>query len=261
MRTIVAFFAAAALTAAFPPAGSADFNAPCRLVDAPTAGSPAPGGFILESHLQDGGGLVQRALVGISRFAAVGVSYGGSGFIGSEPVAWQPHVGVQARVRIVEESMSSPALSLGFDSQGAGTFLRGEGLNRYRSKSKGVYLAVSRNYRFFGNLGMHGGANWSPETSDGDSDPSFWAGFDKDIGPGIGLCGEYDFATNDNVTGRMTANHGLLNGAVRWRFGGSFTIEFDLRNILRAERREPGGAVADKPQPSRELRFSYSGAF
>jgi hypothetical protein len=261
MRTTVSYFFATILLAVFPKAGSADFDAPCRIVDTPTAGSPAPWGFILESALFDGGGLVQRALFGISRYAAVGVSYGGSDIIGSKRVSWQPHVGVQARVRLIEESMKSPALSLGFDSQGDGPFLRGEKLNRYRYKSRGVYLVVSRNYRFFGNLGVHCGANWSPETSDGDSDPSFWAGLDKNIGPAIGLCGEYDFASNDNRTGRMSAGRGYLNCAVKWQFGKSFAIEFDLRNILRVEQRDSSGEVVKNPQPSRELRFSYSGAF
>jgi hypothetical protein len=261
MRTTVSYLVATILLAVLPAAGYADSDAPCRLVDSPTAGSPAPREFVLESHLHDGGGLVQRALVGISRYAAIGLSYGGANIIGSERVSWQPHIGVQARVRLIEESMASPAVSLGFDSQGGGPFLRGEKLNRYRYKSKGVYLVVSRNYRFFGNMGVHGGVNWSPETSDGDSDPSFWAGFDKNIGPAIELCGEYDFATNENKTGRMNAGHGYLNSAVKWRFGKSFSLEFDLRNILHVEQKGPSGAVVKNPHTSRELRFSYSGAF
>lgn len=236
-------------------------DAPCRLVDAPTAGSLLYRQYSLESQLFDGGGLVQRVSVGINRYVTAGFSWGGSNIIGSEKVVWQPHVGIQARIRLAEETMRTPAVSIGFDSQGEGPWLTGENLSRYRNKSRGFYLVLSRNYRFLGDLGFHGGAGYSLETLDGDSDPSFWAGFDKSLGKQLDLCGEYDFAVNDNGRLPMTANRGYLNAALKWHFGKAFTLEFDLRNILRNPRMDFDSATVDHPEPSRELRFSYSGSF
>jgi hypothetical protein len=253
-------FIALATTIVLSCSGVAAADEPLRLVDTPTAGLPAYQGYVLESHL-DGSVYIGRALTGISRYAAVGVSWGGGGLIGSGGASWQPHLGMQARVRLVEESMTSPAVLLGFDSQGEGKYLRGGKLDRFQTKSRGVYLAVSRNYRFYGNLGVHCGANWSLETDDGDSDPSFWAGFDKDIGPAFDLCCEYDFATNENTTGLMKAGSGRFNTAVKWRFGSAFSLEFDVRNIHRTGQRDTSGAFEKNPFPSREIRFSYSGAF
>ncbi len=258
IRRVLAIFACAFLSI---PACALGVDAPCRLVDTPTAGSLSSRQYLLESQLFDGGGLVQRVLFGLNSYVNVGLSYGGSNIVGSERVAWQPHVGFQVRVRLIEESPRSPALSLGFDSQGEGPFLRGERLNRFRDKSRGVYLALSRNYRFFGNLGFHGGVNYSLETDDEDIDPSFWVGFDKSLGSGIDLCGEYDFAVNDDAPHSMTGDRGRLNTAVKWRFGKGFVLELDIRNLLRADRRDPSGSVQSTPEPSRELRFYYSGTF
>lgn len=242
------------------PAG-ADTGAPLRLMDAPTAGVPAVRGYVVESRLADGGSMVVRTLVGVNRFAAAGVSWGGADILGAGRVSWQPHVGFAARVRLVEESMTLPAVAVGFDTQGEGPFLRGEKMNRFRHKSRGVWLAVSRNWRFLGDLGGHGGANWSLEDDDGDSDPSFWAGFDKSLGRFAEARLEYDAATNEDGAGRFSTDRGTVNAAVFLKVGGSFTLEFDLRNLLRRDLTGPSGTVLEHPQPSRELRFVWTGGF
>lgn len=236
-------------------------DAPCRLVDTPTAGLPGTRGVLLESRLFDGGGFTGRALAGVTRFLAVGVSYGGGEILGAEHAAWQPHAGIQARVRLVEETTVYPALAFGYDSQGEGVYLRGKDLGRFRTKSRGLYLVASRNYRFLGDLGFHAGGSWSPETSDGDSDPTFWAGLDKSVGKLAEVRCEYDIAANDDDTGRMTADRGLLNIAIAIRAGGPFTLEIALRNMMRRDLPGPGGVRIDRPQPSREVGFSWRGAF
>ncbi len=259
--SISPFFTTLAIIFLVIPSIAAGSNAPSRLVDAPTAGSLSSRQYLLESQVFDGGGVVQRILVGLNDHVDVGVSYGGANIIGSKRIFWQPHVGFQARIRLIEESMRTPALSLGFDSQGEGPFFREGALKRFRYKSRGAYLAVSRNYRFLGNFGVHGGINYSLEIRDDDIDPSFWAGFDKSLGDSLDLCGEYDFAANDGDHARFVADRGYLNAAVKWRFGTSFSLEVNLRNLLRAEYLDIDGQTMRNPQPSRELRFSYRGAF
>ena len=155
---------------------------PTRLVDSPTAGTLPGKALLMETCLFDGGGVVQTAGFGVTELLDVGVSYGGAGIVGAGRVTWQPHVAFQVRVRIIEETERNPAIAIGFDSQGFGPFARGQELNRFRTKSRGAYLVVSRNYKLYGDLGFHGGVNYSLETDDGDEDPSFWAGIDKNIG-------------------------------------------------------------------------------
>ena len=234
---------------------------PCRLVTTPTAGSLPGRTYLLDTRLYDGGGVVHMIGIGLTDLVDVGISYGGSNIIGSSKITWQPHVSFQARVRIVEETLRNPALSIGFDSQGDGSYLAGKKLNRFRIKSRGVYAVISRNYSFLGDMGVHGGINYSLETDDGDRDPSFWVGLNKTIGRNIGLFGEYDFATNDNENKNITADRGYLNAAITWNFGDVFTLEFDLKNILRNAKNNFTGGSVNKPEPSREIRFFYRGKF
>jgi hypothetical protein len=246
---------------AFSLAAIAENEPSSRLVDAPTAGSLPRRGYTVGGQFFDGGGMTCRVGFGLTDIIMVGFSYGGSKIMGSGKASWQPHVAPQVRIRLIEETMTMPAFSIGFDSQGDGPYMRGEKLNRFLNKSRGVYLVVSRNYRFLGNLGFHGGINYSLETDDGDIDPSFWAGLDKDIGKDIELCGEYDFATNDNENYSMTANRGYLNGALKWRMGKAFLLEFDFKNVLRNTKKNFAGGIDEKPVPSREIRFIYQGKF
>jgi len=240
---------------------NADTLPPRRLIITPTAGLLPGRNYLLDTHLYDEGGVAHMIGIGVTDLVNVGVSYSGSHIIGSSKITWQPHVAFQVRIRIVEETLKNPALSVGFDSQGDGPYIDGNDLNRFRIKSRGVYAVVSRNYLFFGDMGVHGGINYSLETDDGDRDPSFWVGFNKSVGGSIELCGEYDFATNDNKNESITANSGYLNAALRWNFGDAFTLEFDLKNILRNERNNLMGLRIEKPEPSREIRFFYRGRF
>ena len=234
---------------------------PLRLVDAPTAGTIPAKSVILETSLFDGGGVVQYAGFGLTGMVNIGCSYGGAGIVGAGRITWQPHAAFQIRIRIIEESLHAPAIAVGFDSQGFGPYARGQGINRFRTKSRGAYLVVSRNYSFLGDLGIHGGVNFSLETDDGDEDPSFWAGIDKNIGDAIEFCAEYDFATNDNEDEQITADRGYLNCAVKWHIGGAFTLELDIKNILRNTKKDIAGLLDVRPEPSRELRFTYQKSF
>lgn len=260
LKNTVFFFVVHGVFLFFPvytAAGGAPFT---RLVTAPTAGSLQRGHYALETRLFENGGVVQVVDFGVHDLIDIGVSYGGSSIIGSSPVVWQPHVGFRVRVRIVEETMTAPALSVGFDSQGEGTYISEGGRNRFKVKSRGGYLVVSRNYKLLGDLGLHAGVNYSLETDDGDEDPSFWAGFNKSIFSAIELCAEYDFAVNDNESRSMNADTGYLNCALRWSFGGSFTIEFNLDNILRNSTLDAYGTRIDEPEPTRGFRFLYRGS-
>ena len=157
--------------------------------------------------------------------------------------------------------MSAPAVSIGFDSQGQGPYIRGEKMNRFLNKSRGFYAVVSRNYNLLGNFGLHGGANYSLEDSDGDRDPTFWAGLDKDLGSNFEFACEYDFATNDNENGSITSGKGYLNSSFKIKLNSSFILELNLENILRNTKEDYLGVERDKPQPSREIRLTYIGSF
>lgn len=236
-------------------------SVPLYLVTLPTAGTIPWRTYNTGVQLFDGGGVVNTLNVGISELFNVGISFGGANIIGSSRAVWQPHIGFNAKVRIVEESMKSPAIAIGFDSQGDGPFIPKDGYRRFRIKSRGAYLLLSRNYNLLGTMGLHGGMSYSLEHSDKDYDATFWAGVDKSIGSIFNFCAEYDTAQNDNENDDIDKRSGYLNGALKITLNSSFTIEFDLKNILRDDILTQGGLLIKDPQPSREIRFYYTGTF
>ncbi|MDO9548573.1 MAG: hypothetical protein Q7J65_06400 [Candidatus Marinimicrobia bacterium] len=206
---------------------------PVTLVTVPTAGIIPRGAYLTEFRLFSGGGALAGISAGISQRFMFGVSYGGGGIIGNQKIQWHNQPGVEIKYRFIEESAKLPAFLIGFNSQGQGSYI--DTLKRYDTKAKGFYLVASKNYRLLGNLGFHAGFNFNPlEDNDGDRDPSFFIGLDKDINPEISLVLEYDAALNDNETNKLGLGEGLgyLNAGIRWTMVQRFHLEIDFNNIL-----------------------------
>ncbi|HKJ69818.1 MAG TPA: hypothetical protein VKA68_17810 [bacterium] len=223
---------------------------PPILINTPTAGSLEQGSYAAEIRMMPEGGVLGNIMVGLTGRFLLGVSYGGTGIIGEDSVDWNPEPGVHAKYRLLDESMKFPALAIGFNSQGYHSYI--DSLQRYEIKSSGFYVALSKNYRFLGNLGLHAGMNYSLEDGDGDRDPNLFFGLDKDIGEELAIMVEYDASLNDNRSGDMAISRrrGYLNAAVRWTFSQRFHVEFDVNNLLR--NKQKAGSL-----PSRELKIVY----
>jgi hypothetical protein len=206
---------------------------PTNLVTVPTAGIIPRGAYLTDFRLFSGGGVLAGISVGISQRFMFGISYGGANIIGDQEINWHKQPGVEIKYRIIEESTKFPALLGGFNSQGQGAYI--DTLKRYETKAKGFYLVASKNYRLLGNLGIHAGVNYNPlEDIDGDNDPSFYVGLDKDINPEFSIVVEYDAALNDNDTNEIGLGEGLgyLNAGIRWTLVQRFHLEVDFNNIL-----------------------------
>ncbi len=217
------------------------------LINRPTAGSLERGSFDIELRMFPGGGLLGGIAVGLTERITFGTSYGGLNIIGEGEVDWNPRPEVNFKYRLMEESYTAPALSIGFSGQGFGEW--SDSLKRYQIKSPGVYVALSKNYSMIGNLGFHAGTNLSFEKEDGDDEINLWIGFDKSINEEISLLGEYDFALNDNSDKSLGSGNGYLNAALRWAFVEELIIEFNVNNLL--------GNRNDSDAASREIKIIY----
>lgn len=221
---------------------------PRQLIETPTAGLLPRGSFDLDFRFYDGNGILGRISVGLFDRVMVGVSFGGQDLLGNRTVQWNPKPEFAAKVRIVEEDYSIPAVAIGYTSQGYGAY--DETLSRYTSKSKGIYGVFSKNFNSpLGQGGLHGGLNRSLENGDEDQDLSGFIGVDKQFGKDFVLLLEYDFALNDNEDNSLGSGRGFMNAGVRWAISGQFTMEFDVKNIFRNGQRNPN--------PDRELRIVY----
>jgi hypothetical protein len=224
---------------------------PTALIDVPTAGMLMRGSYQLSLRAYAEGGLLGSIDVGIADRFMIGISYGGTSLLGRGKVKGNPQPGAHIRYRLWEEQLTLPALVLGFHSQGYGAYI--DSTDRYLVKSMGLFAAASKNFNFLGNLGLHGGINYSLERNDGDKDINLFAGVDKNINPEMSLLAEYNFAINDNDHRAIGSGEGYLNAGLRWIFAGRLEIDFMFRNILQNKN--------EFEKISREIKITFAEIF
>lgn len=244
---------------------------PSQLVTIPTAGSLQRGEYDIEILMQTGGGLLGRLGVGFTDRFSLGMSYGVHNFIGDE----KPQINglmpeAQLKYRLIDETMSMPAIALGVDSQGRGLYHDMEigidtttgaaiaTLARYDIKAIGAYVVASKNWNMLGNFGTHIGFSknfW--ESDSADSDLNFFIGFDKELNPTLALYLEYNAALDDNdytfeeiSFGR---GRGYLNAGMRLSMAPGLFLELDMNDIFINK--------GEVKYFSRELKVAYVGLF
>ncbi|HDQ44755.1 MAG TPA: hypothetical protein ENN17_04535 [bacterium] len=218
-----------------------------QLIDVPIARALHQGVVSAELRIYPGGGLLSSVLVCLTDHLGMGVSYGGTNIIGTGKPEMNPLPCVHLQYLLFEEQMLSPAVMIGFNSQGYGGYHKS--MKRYAIKSRGFYAVAGKNTSFLGGLGMHAGLNYSLENEDGDRDLNVFAGFHKWINPDLVVLGEYDAAINDNSDNTLGAGKGYLNAGVRWSVAQRFYVEFCWKNILENRENVPGS--------SREIKLIY----
>lgn len=216
-------------------AGSAAQVEPRYLIDMPTAGILHNGMIAMNVHFYENSGVLVGLEAGAFNRLTFGLSFGGTNVIGSGAVDWNKLPGVNIRFRILDETDATPAVTVGFDSQGKDAYI--SQYNRYEYKSPGFFAAASKYFSMLGYLGIHGGVNYSLENGDGNKNVNFYVGADKTIGSDISVVAEYNFGLNDNYpsgypNALASSGPGFLNAGARWSVGNGFTIEFDYKNLL-----------------------------
>jgi hypothetical protein len=208
---------------------------PRSTIDFPTAG------VLRKSTLssaveffQDGGVLVSLSY-GVFTRLSIGISYGGGGILGSSDVTFNKAPGVNLKWRLVDETVRTAAIAIGFDSQGRESYI--DSTRRYSIKSPGFFIVASKNYSFLGYLSIHGGLNYSLERDD-DRDPNGFFGVEKTLGPAVSLLGEYNLGTNDDSRRSLGRGRGYLNVGLRWALADGFVIGFDLKDLLKNRARD-----------------------
>jgi hypothetical protein len=208
------------------------------------------GRFGLDLRLFPQGGVLVQLHAGALKRLAIGLSFGGEGIVGEGDVDWYPRLEPAIRYRVVEETSAWPAVVLGYETQGYG----GYRTRRYQVKSKGLYVALSKNYQSgLGQFGVHGGANLSREDRDRDGDVSGWVGVDKSLNAELAAVAEYEMGFNDNSSQGLGSDKGYLNAGVYWSAVPSLSIGLVLKDLL-DNRRTGADAI-------RELTVRYTEEF
>ena len=210
---------------------------PSSLITLPTAGTLQRGSFALEMRIQKFGGLTSSISVGLTDRFQLGISYGSANLIGDDSLIWYPKPETNLKYLLIDESETSPGISLGIDTQGLGKFNSGDSLLRYDTKALGLFAVASKNWVTpLGNLGWHFGSNYNfIETNDNDKDVNFFMGFDIEFNPELSIMLEYNAALNENnMTSKNIAisRGGYLNAGIRWTFVERLHIEIDFNNLM-----------------------------
>ena len=210
---------------------------PSSLITLPTAGTLQRGSFALEMRIQKFGGLTSSISVGLTDRFQLGISYGSANLIGDDSLIWYPKPETNLKYLLIDESETSPGISLGIDTQGLGKFNSVDSLMRYDTKALGLFAVASKNWVTpLGNLGWHFGSNYNfVETNDNDKDVNFFMGFDIEFNPELSIMLEYNAALNENnMTSKNIAisRGGYLNAGLRWTFVERLHIEIDFNNLM-----------------------------
>jgi hypothetical protein len=202
------------------------------IIDSPTAGILPHGGYLFVGSIGPRSSLVFGVKVGFHDRLMVGASFGMQEFIGRGDIELNDKPGFELRLRLIEETVVGPALAVGIDTQGEDAYL--EEAERYERKSKGFYAVVSKNYRFVGDLSLHGGANYSLEDRD-EQGVNVFGGMSFGLFAGFSLLFDYNAALDDNdgdVATSLTRGRGYLDSGIQFDYMDNLKLKVMFKDLL-----------------------------
>ena len=201
------------------------------IVNMPNAGVLPKSSFSFTSNIFENSGILMELNTSPFNSFNLGISYGGMNILSNREIVWQNLPGILIKLRIIDETLQFPAIVIGFNSQGRGSYI--PELKRFQNQSPGFYFSVSKFYTWkIGAIGFHGGLNYSLEPSTSNRLPNFYGGIEQNIGNRGSVNIEYN-ATLDEKPGLVMDKKGLLNLSFRYAFTQNMTIEFQFIDILK----------------------------
>jgi hypothetical protein len=212
-------------------AGSRTFYDSRYVVDMPTAGVLPKGAFSAYAHEFAKGGLMLELSAAPFTNFNLGLSYGGSGLIGDyDKVSFQNLPGIHLTWRVIDETISIPAVALGAGTQGRGFFC--PKFKRFQTMSPGIFIAASKTFSWaMGSVAFHGGLTYSFEPLPQDRSVNFYAGLEQSIGSYASINLVIN-PTIDDKNKSFMKEKGLLNAALRWSISKGLTVELQVRDML-----------------------------
>lgn len=217
------------------------------LVDVPIAGMLQRGEASIFTEFYKDNGMLIGMRIGLFNRLEVGMSYGAENIVGNQDPDWHDQIEFHGKFRLLDERYNIPAMALGFDSQGHGRFNKlrdeeGNEIRRYDIKSKGAFFVMSKNFGFFGNLGVHLGCNYSLEDSDDNRSMNIFTGIDKMLGDVVVATVEYDMALNENGKWLTTGEgepvdyieRGYLNAGIGIFFTDDLYLQLKFNDLLQS---------------------------
>jgi hypothetical protein len=231
--------AALALTIAAGPAAGQP-PADITIIDSPTPAVLPHGGYLFFGSIGPESSMLFAVKVGFFDRVMLGASFGMQRFLGRGDISVNDKLGLEARVRVIDESDAAPALALGVDTQGQDAFI--ESADRYERKSKGIYAVIGKNYHLIGDFTLDAGINYSLENRD-EGGVDVFGGFAMGLVKGFSLLLDYDPSLNDNdakVPTHLTRGRGYLDAGARIDYGDNLRFKILFKDLFGNFRPETG---------------------
>jgi len=199
-----------------------------RVVTEPTAGMLSPRTYYVDMSTFPTDGLRFGISVGVLPRLMAGASYGGWDVTGMDDPEWFDRLSLSGRFRFVDETVSFPALAVGYSNEREPSRAGG----RFNRLSRGLYLALSKNFAApGGDMAFHGGISISFDDPD---HAGCWLGVDKSLPAGFGIAADWDPATNEPASVRFDETGGFLNLEGYWQSFGQVRISIQIRDLFEA---------------------------
>ncbi|MFH1755584.1 MAG: hypothetical protein ABIA59_07750 [Candidatus Latescibacterota bacterium] len=234
-----------------PAPSPAQLSEPLYAIDHPTAGLLQNGEYHLQGRLGPESSILLGARIGFRNLFHIGISFGMQRVFERGDVDLNDRIGFRFRLRLLEEE-DTPAIAIGFDSQGQGFYH--EALERYDRKSPGFYAVLSKNYFLaLGYFSIHGGVNFSTERKD-DDDVNLFVAADWEPVEGFAIVLDADAALNDNNEDGGFGNGGIyLDAGLRFDYGDNLSFMLIFRDLT--------GNFQDTKQVGREFEIVFVDTF
>jgi len=206
--------------------GSAGTAAPYEsrvIVDMPTAGVLSKNTLGLQMvAFADGGILADASFAPFTNFN-IGLGYSGTKILGTGSIISQGLPSLHLRYRVIDETLTIPAIMVGLNSQGRGVVAN----KRFETRAPGLFGAVSKQYKWpGGTVSLHGGIGYSVDLGFEGAGLNVWGGVEQSLGGSAALQVEFNSVLNESK------QQPLLNLALRWAIVSGVTLELQARDVF-----------------------------
>lgn len=200
------------------------------LVEMPTAGILPKNSYSFYNLFYPNGVILSLFEISFLENFSLGISYSGNNIIGTGNISFQGLPGFHLKIRIINEQQSFPALAIGINTQGRGIYDKNK--KRFQTYSPGVYLAISRNYRWLlGLCAFHLGLGYSLEPSPNERTLNYWCGVEQTLFKFTSIFIEYN-ATAEEKSREFINKNGLLNAGLKFSIANGITFELFAKDLL-----------------------------
>ncbi|KQC14025.1 MAG: hypothetical protein APR63_06395 [Desulfuromonas sp. SDB] len=228
---------------------------PLKLIETPTAGIPPHGGYLFGIRQDGQGRLTGYTGYGFSGRFFVSVGYGGGNILGKGEPDWNPYPFVEARFRIIDESILIPAVAIGFSSFGYDEYIRAD--NRHLRKPTNFYVVGSKAFQLIDLVCIHGGVCFEPNPDSTENPVDLMVGGEFVFNDMFEIIADYRAGLNDmEKDDQYGEGRGYLNSGFRVYPFPSIGISFYFSNLL-----ENGSLQTDAGKISRSMEITYEGIF